>query len=267
MATEPLSTSMPLVSGAEPGGDDALAAGLISSDPAILLLALQTASRHSQSEAARQDVEEQSRLVEQLREQMKQAMKRAEEAQNDAGFWGDLSNVLGGDVASICGVIATAAAVVGTGGAAAPAIVALVAAGMSITADVGGRLGLDPKVCLALSGAGALVGVVGGNFRSATGIWNTIARVGNVSQGVATAGGSGATIVAGQYQGDALDARADAKHAEGQQGDAWLRMQMALDILQDAARDLERSQRTVSSIESDKSAGHSAIIAHMGGAS
>lgn len=248
-------------------GDETLVDALASTDPAIALLALNTASNHAQTDQARQDVEQQSRLVQELREQVKSAMKRAEEAQGDAGFWGDLSNVLGGDVATICGVIASAAAVVATGGAAAPAIVALVAAGMSITADVGGRLGLDPKVCIGLSGAGALVGVLGGNLRSAAGFWSTLARVGNVSQGVAAAGGGGAKIVEGQYQGDALDARADAKHAEGQEADAWMRMQLALDILQDAARDLERNQRTVSTLESDKSAGHSAVIAHMGGAS
>lgn len=248
-------------------GDGTLVDALASTDPAIALLALTTANNHTQTEAARQEVEAQSRLVEELREQVKQAMKRAEAAQHDAGFWGDLSNVLGGDVATICGVIATAAAVVATGGAGAPAILAFVAAGMSLGADVGGRLGLDPKICVGLSGAGALVGVLGGNLKSATGFWTTLARIGNVSQAAATAGGGGAQIVEGQYQGDALDARADAKHAEGQQADAWMRMQMALDILQGAARDLERAQRTVSSIESDKSAGHSALIAHMGGAS
>lgn len=248
-------------------GDQTLVDALASTDPAIALLALQTASNQMRTAEARQDVEAQTRLIDELRQQMKDAMKRAEQAQETSGFWGDLSSVLGGDVASICGVVATAAAIVATGGAAAPMVIALVAAGMSITADVGGRLGLDPKVCLALSGAGALVGMLGGNVKGAAGFWSALAKVGNVSQGVAAAGGGGAKIVADQYQGDALDARADAKHAEGQQADAWMRMQMALDILQDAARDLERSQRTVSSIESDKSAGHSAIIAHMGGAS
>jgi len=266
MATEALSTTMHVTPGTALG-DDPLDAALASSDPAIALLALQTASSHNQTEAARQDVEHQSQLVEQLRKEMHEAMKRAEEAQNDAGFWGDLSSVLGGDVATICGVIASAAAIVATGGAGAPAILALVALGMSLGADVGKRLGLDPKVCIGLSGAGALVGVLGGNLRSAAGFWSTLARVGNVSQGVATAGGGGAKIVQGQYEGDALDARADVKQSEAMQADAWFRLQMALDILQGAARDLERSERTVSTIQSDKSAGHSAIIAHMGGAS
>jgi hypothetical protein len=264
MATEALSTSM----NATPADcDDALSRALASSDPAISMLALQTANTHDQSEQARQEVERQSHLVEQLKQEMHDAMRRAEEAQNDAGFWGDLSSVLGGDIATICGVIATAAAVVASGGLGAPAILALVAAGMSLGADAGQRLGLDPKLCLGLSGAGALVGVLGGNLKSAAGFWSTVARVGNVSQGVATAGGGGAKIVEGQYQGDALDARADAKQADGMQADAWFRLQMALDILQGAARDLERSQRTVSSIEGDKSAGHAAIIARMGGAS
>jgi len=266
MATEALSNGTTRAPDAVVG-DETLVDALASTDPAIALLALQTASNQARTADAREGVEEQTRLIEELREQMKSAMKRAEEAQESSGFWGDLGNVLGGDVASICGVIATAAAIVASGGAAAPMVLALVTAGMSVTADVGGRLGLDPKICMGLAGAGALVGVLGGNFRSATGFWSTLARVGNASQGVAAAGGSGATLVAGQYQGDALDARADAKHAEGQEADAWMRMQLALDILQDAARDLDRAERTVSNIESDKSAGHSAIIAHMGGAS
>lgn len=266
MATEALSSGMNRAPDAVVG-DQTLVDALASTDPAIALLALQTVSNQTRTAEARQDIEAQNRLIEELREQMKSAMKRAEEAQEDAGFWGKISDVFGGDIASICGVIATAAAIVGTGGAAAPMVLALVTAGMSITAEVGSRLGLDPKVCMALSIAGGLVGVAGGNLRSASDAWKTVASVANASQGGAVIGASGARVIQGQYEGDALDARADAKHAEGRQADHWLRLQMAFESLKDAARDLERSQRTVSNIESDKSAGHSAIIAHMGGAS
>ena len=250
-----------------PDADDALARALASSDPAIAMLALQTTATRGQSEEARREVEHQSELIEQLRNQVQDSMKRAEEAQQASGFWGELSGILGGDVATICGVIATAALIVGSGFTGAPAILALVAAGCSIGADVSTRAGLDPKLCIGLSSAGALLGVLGGNLKSTAGVWNTIARASEISQGAATASGGGALIVQRQYEGDALEARADAKNADGLQADAWFRLQMALDILQGAARDLERSQNTVSTVEKDKSAGHSAIIAHMGGVS
>jgi hypothetical protein len=249
-----------------PGADaDASTDAALSSDPAVALLALMLASRSVQSDVARTDVEYQSKVVAEMRAQIQDALKRAEEAQQDSGFWGDVASVLGGDVAAICGLIAAAAFVVATGGAGAPAIVALAAAGLTVGADVGERLGLDPKLCVGLSTAGALLGVLGGNVNGAAGVFGTVAKVANVSQGVATAGGGGAHVAEREFHAQALDAQADAKQARGAQADAWLRLEMALEVLRRAAEDIERGKHTVSKIEDSNSAGRSALIARLGG--
>jgi hypothetical protein len=238
--------------------------GAGSSDPAIAMLALLVASRGVQSDAARADVRHQHELLREARAKIEESLRQAEQAQKDAGFWGDIAKVLGGDVAAACGLIAAVALTVASGGAGAPAIVALAAAGLTATADIGERLGLDPKVCMALGAAGALVGAVTGNASGAANFWSTLATVGKVAQTTAAGGGITARYASTSFEASAMDARANAKHTQGTQADIWLRIDMALDVLRGAARDLDRSKSTVSNIESEASAGRAAILARMG---
>ncbi|HEV8549631.1 MAG TPA: hypothetical protein VGQ57_11400 [Polyangiaceae bacterium] len=236
------------------------------SDPVMALLALMIQSRGVQSEVARADVEQQSRLVEEMRDHIQAAMKRAEEAQDHAGFWGELQSVLGGDVAALCGVVAALALTAASGGLGAPAILALAAAGMSATADLGDRLKLDPRICAGLSIGGALVGILGGGVSDAAGFWSTLSKGANVTQAVAAGGGSGAGVAEGQFQATALEARADSKQFEAQRVDAWQRLELAIEILKGAARDLTRGEGTAADTLTSKSAGRTAILARMGAA-
>ena len=59
---------------------------------------------------------------------------------------------------------------------------------------------------------------------------------------------------------------AEAKRSEGLQNDAWLRLELALEILKGVTRDLDNGTSKVSDIENAKSASHSAIIARVGAA-
>jgi len=242
----------------------AIASSITSSDPSTALLELMLQSRGVQCSAAREEVNHAHDMLEEARRQIQAAMERAKDAQEDAGFWGDLSNLLGGDLACIAEVVAAGATVVATGGLGGPAVLALVAAGLSIGAEAGKELGLDPKVCLILGAGAALAGIAAGRLDAAGGFWLELARGAQITQGVATAGGGAAYMVKGQYEGDVKDAEADAVNGRGQQDDAMLRFDLALEQLQQAARDIQRGESAATSSVKSESDGRLAIVARMG---
>jgi hypothetical protein len=137
---------------------------------------------------------------------------------------------------------------------------------MSVAADVGQKLGLDPKICMMLGAAGALTGLAGGQLVSAPGFWQTLAQGAEVTQSAATATGGGAAVVSGQFQGDALDARADATHARGGEDDAMVRFEQALRVLETASRDLQRGKAAASDSVKNEGDGRLALIAGIGAA-
>jgi hypothetical protein len=161
--------------------------------------------------------------------------------------------------------VAATAVIIGTGGAGAPAVLALAAAGLSATSTVGSRLGLDPKLCALLGGAGALLGVAAGGFGSA-GALGTLATGARAVQAGATAASGGAMVVEGDYRGQALHARADQTEAEQTERDARLSIDLAISVLEEAARDLQRARRATSEIQATVDEGQSAVIARMGAA-
>jgi len=254
-----------------PAGDEAdAAAGAtepcaeLPADLSAALLALITNSRSTQTEVAKNQIATAEDLVELARVEVRAAMDRAADAEGDACFWGDLSNVLGGDVATIAGIVAAAAVVIGTGGLGAPAMLAIAAAGLSAGASVGQRIGLDPKICAALGAGGALLGVAGGGLASAAGIAGTVATGARVVQAGATAA-SGATRVAeGEYRASALDARADQVEAEHRERDAWLRIDSAIGVIEKAAEDLQRARAGAAAIQRTTTEANSAVIARIG---
>jgi hypothetical protein len=264
MTSDPTTGSVPSPS------FDATSSGALSnvatSDPATALLALMLESRGVQGATARQEIDHAHDLLEDARRQLREAMARAAGAQEDAGFWDGLSNLIGGDIASIAGVVAATALVVASGGTGAPAVLALVASGMSVAADVGQKLGLDPKICVVLGTAGALAGLAGGQVASTAGFWQTLAQGAAVTQAAATAGGGGAAVVSGQFLGDALDARADATRARAGEGDAMFRFEQALQLLENAARDLQRGKAAASNSVASEGDGRLALIAGIGAA-
>jgi hypothetical protein len=238
---------------------------LPTNDLGATLLALIMKRLNGTSDQATARIEQANGLVERARAEVEAALRRAEEAEESAGFWGDIKEVLGGDIATIASVVAATAVIIGSGGAAAPAVLALAAAGLSTTATVGSRLGLDPKVCALLGGAGALLGVAAGGFGSA-GTLATLATGARAVQAGATAAGGGAMVVEGDYRGEALHARANQRAAEQSERDARLSIDLAISVLEEAARDLQRTRRATSEIQATEDGARSAVIARMGAA-
>lgn len=244
----------------------ATTASATPTDVATAILECMVNSRGAQNGSARADAEHARALLERAREQIKQALERAEAAEDKGGFWGDVSNLLGSDIASIAGVIAAAAVTIGTCGAGAPAVLAVAAAMLTIGAKVGQELGADPRVMLALGGCGTLVGLLGGNAASAGTAWKTIALVANGAQGLATTAGGTAKVIEGQYRGDAVEYQAEATAARGRQADAWLRLDLAIDAIDRACREVSSAQERTSNIVKDESDEHSAVISRVGAA-
>ena len=245
---------------------EATSATSACSDPAMALLALIVQGRDAQSSVARGDVEEQSRLIEETQAAIREAMQRAEDAHEHSGFFGKLSEIFGGDLTALFGVIASLAVVVGTGGAGAAAVLAVVAAGLTAGAEVGERLGLDPRICGALGALGALAGALGGNVSGLTDAGKLVAQGCNVASAAATGAAAGCAVVKGQYDGDALDAQADEKQVRADQTQAYARIDDAVEVLRKVARDLERAQGTVSSVVTDNARANAMILARIGAA-
>lgn len=238
---------------------------LPTNDLGAALLALVMKSLNTSSNQALADVEHANQLLERARAEVDAAMKRAEEAEDSAGFWGDLREVLGGDLATLASVVAATAVIVGTGGMGAPAIIALGAAMLSTGATVGSRLGLDPKLCALLGTAGAILGVAAGGVGSA-GSLAALATGARAVQAGATAASGGAMIVEGDYRSQSLDARADQKSAEQKESGAELDIDLAFQALEELQRDVERSRRATSQIQATRDGAHSAVIARIGAA-
>jgi hypothetical protein len=238
----------------------------ITSDPGAALLALIVQSRGAQSDAARVDVNRANDQLEEARRQMQDALERAKAADQHSGFWGDLSSFFGGDIAVIAEVVASAATIVATGGVGAVGVLALVAAGMSIGADVGQKAGLDPKICSALSVGGALAGIAAGRVDAAASVWADVAKGAHLAGTAATSVGAGTEVASREYQAAAADAQADATSARGTQDEAWLRFNVALEVLQRCAHDVQRADTTVAGIGRDQADGRSALLTRMGAA-
>lgn len=235
----------------------------VTSDPGSALLALMLKSRGTESDAARSDVNHAFQALEEARRQMREALEQAQKAQEHSGFFGALGHLFSGDIAAIGEAVASAAAIVATGGVGAAGVLALVAAGMSIGADVGEKAGLDSKFCLALAVGGAVTGIAAGQLDAPAGLWDNVAKGGHITSAAASTAGSAAEVASDRYRADAMDAQADAESARGAQDDAMFRFNAALEVLQKCARDVQRATSTVADMTKQTSDGKSALIARM----
>jgi hypothetical protein len=245
--------------GPPPDGD-----ALPTNDLGATLLALVMRTIHGQSDQATSRIEHANDMIERARAEAEAALRRAQEAEESAGLFGSLKQVLGSDIATIAGVVAATAVALSTGPGA-PAVLAIVAVGLSASSTVGSRLGLDPKVCALLGAGGAVLGIAVGNFGSA-GTLAAVAQGARAVQAGATAASGGAMIAEGEYRGRALEARADQKAAEHTERGAHLDIDLAISVLEEAARDLQRARRATSEIQATQDEGHSAVIARIGAA-
>jgi hypothetical protein len=172
--------------------------------PEARLLALMVYSQMVQGESAATSVELNQNQIEELRKQVREALEEAREANESSGFWGDIGDVLGGDVAALAGMVAMGAAAIASGGTAAIALAA-VAIGCGLAAKYGEELGLPPKLALGLGIVAALTSVAAGNVSS-------LAQ--SAGAGAAQAGASAAQAGAGAAQaGSATQAGAAAAQA------------------------------------------------------
>jgi len=223
------------------------------------MLALLNDGSVVQNESAKQEVNATAEKLERLRAEVREAVKKAEEAREKGGFWGKISSFFGGDVAKLAQLCAAVAVVVGTGGTGA----ALVLAGMAClaAAEAGRELGLDPKLCTALSLAGAGLCIAGGTG-AAAGMTQTSAVFSAVGGG-AQATGSAASVVEGHYVAEAERANAEASLTQAEQDQVRVLIEQALDRLQHLQNDSERTYAVTSQTLQDQHYGREVVLSNF----
>jgi hypothetical protein len=239
------------------------AEGELGSDLTTALLLVLLQSRTSQTNLARGDVEIAEARLQEALERLREAMERAREASDDAGLWGSIEAAFSGDVAALAGLVASAAAIVASGGTAA-AVVALVAAGMSIGARVAEEAGLDPKVCQLIAVAGAVAGLAAGNPEMAASTATRVASGARAVQSASYATGGAAGMVAGHYRGLEVEANADGKRAAFARDDVSFDMEEAIRALERAIQELQRTRRSMSDVIGEEASTNLAVISQIG---
>ncbi len=244
---------------------DASAASADALAPELMMLLAMAKSQGSQKQTATLSIEQAYERLQELRVEIQQAMERAKEAEDEAGFWGGLSDVCGGDVAAMAGFVAATALVLGTGGAGAAAIAAGLALGLAASAKVGQELGLDPKLVLALQLASAAAGVVGGGCGHPQGIWLALRTGGLVVQGSASAAAGGAHIVKGQYDAEALEQRGVAKFGRESEQLEHAQIDLLIAELERLAKEWRFASETAAGTQARSSEGQQQIVMRIGG--
>lgn len=220
------------------------------------MLALMVHSQLAQGDSARTSIKLSEEQLQRLRETIREALAEAREAQDDSGFWGDIGDVLGGDIATLAQVVAMAAACVATGGTAAIALTAIAVA-CTIASKYADELGIPPEVAIGIALAAAvtsvasgqlggvaqgasLVGASGGVVQAGSGVAQAsklaqLARdVGSVARVVApaaTAAGAVAQGVSGYYAGEAAHRTADAQAGRSEETLEGMDLDAAIELL------------------------------------
>jgi len=232
------------------------------------LLALMVKSQTASQTTSKTDVEFDFKKLTELKQQLAEAIQRAKEASEHHGFFGFLSSVFGSDVAQIAGAVAAIAAVVATGGAAAPLILMAVSVALEEGAKVGAKLGLDPKICMAISLCSAAMGLCsGGGSAQAASTFTTVAKDvklgANLVKDAALVSGSALGAVAEHYHAAELRYQADATGYRAKDAATNMELDDAIALLQQALSTEQRETTTVSAIvrnNADTNAGLSSRI-------
>jgi hypothetical protein len=203
--------------------------------PEARMLALMVYTQLVQGESAQTSVQLNEQQLKELRAQVREAIEQARKANEDSGFWGDIGDVLGGDLASLAQIVAIAAACVVTGGTAA-LVLGAIAIGCSLAAKYADELGIPPNVAIGIGIAGAVASVAAGNVGAAGGLAGTASGASHIGSGAAQAskltqtalqvrsaatfvgttaqaGGAIANTASGFYAADAVDHQASAQKA------------------------------------------------------
>jgi len=235
------------------------------------LLALIVHTQTSQLNAAETSVTLSFEQIEQLRDEVKRALEQAKEAKKDAGFWADIADLLGSDLATLATAVAAIAAVVASGGAA-TAILAVIAASASLAADHAEELGIPPEVAAAVAVAAGVASFMCGDTRGLFKVTDAVRDVAKgvqlyagVTAGVSTASGGGASMVEAKYELEASYAYADARHASGRQGVVSSDMADAFDRLSAALDKQDAAIRVTSDIRQQSAASSDFVLSNFGG--
>jgi hypothetical protein len=220
---------------------------------ACALLALMVRSQSASQDSTKTQVQVDFKKMQELKQQLAEAIQAAKDAADHSGFFGFLSSVFGSDIAQIAGAVAAIAAVVATGGAAAPLVLMAVSVALEEGAKIGAQLGLDPKICMALSLASAAVGLCSGagTAQSASALAGTARDVelaANITKSAANATGSALGFVAGHYHADQLEHQADAVGYQAQNDATSMDLDDAIALLQQSMHTEERETSTTSAI-------------------
>jgi hypothetical protein len=228
------------------------------------LLALMVRSQCASQAGSKTDVELDFKKMQELKQQLADAVQKAKEAAEHSGFFGFLGKVFGGDIAQIAGAVAAVAAVVATGGAAAPLILMTLSVALEEGAQLGEKLGLDPKVCMAIGIAGAALGICSGaGTAQATSTLASVSRDvelgANVVGAAATGTGGALCYVSERYHGRQLGFQADATGYHAQNEAASIDLDSAIALLQRSLHTEQRETSTVSAVMHNNSQANSAL--------
>lgn len=240
--------------------------------PEERLLALMVYTESIQMSGAKTDVNLNAAQLEKLREQVRQALDEARDAKQDAGFWGDLADLLGSDVATVAEAVAAVAAVVATGGAA-TAILVAVAAAASFAADHAKELGLPVEIAVAIAVTASIAGLCCGDGAGLVSVSQQVSdtakdvRIGATIVAQASRGAAGGlSIVAGSYDKEAGYFQADARSGQGQQQITSADMDEAFDRFAAAADDQDALIKLTGDVQQQSAAADYAILNNWGGA-
>ncbi len=234
---------------------------------ACALLALMVRNQSTSQSSSKTDVEMDFKHMQELKQQLADAIQKAKDAASHSGFFGFLSGVFGSDVAQIAGAVAAIAATIATGGAAGPLILMALSVALEEAAKEGAKLGLDPKICMAMGLASAALGMVGGGGTGAASTLTSAMRGvelgASITQGGAGAAGGVLGYVAGHYQAKQLDYQADATGYQAQNDATNMDFDSAIALLQQSLHAEQRETTTTSAIIQNNGATNAALSARI----
>jgi hypothetical protein len=195
----------------------------VALSPQEQLLVLIVFSEMSRSGAAETSIDVSSQRLQHLREEARKALEAAREAQQASGFWGSISSLLNGDIATIAQLVAVAAAAVASGGTA-TIVLAAIAVGATLGSKYADELGLPPSVAVGLGVAAGLASVASGNVAGGASSLTGLSAAANTTriyaQGVSVAASGTGALAGGAssyFDSEAMGYRADAQELENRQ--------------------------------------------------
>jgi hypothetical protein len=171
-------------------------------DGELVLLALQAKGYEAERVAGRTNINVAQKKVAEARKKAIEAREKAEKAAEEGGFWGSMSKVMKGDVATTAAAIGSVAAIAASGGAATPLVLAGASLALRAGAKVNEELGGSKWITAGLAVGAVGASILAGDPKAATGLASTaqtIATVANYTEGGALVVGGGATAVEGHY--------------------------------------------------------------------